>query len=96
MQIDDALLSRLENLSHLNVPEEKRQEIINQLSQIVSFVDNLAELDTSNVNGTFSMTQNATYTREDTPFCNSQINDDIIIHSPKSDDHYFIVPKIIE
>ncbi|NOQ32197.1 MAG: Asp-tRNA(Asn)/Glu-tRNA(Gln) amidotransferase subunit GatC [Helicobacteraceae bacterium] len=96
MQIDDALLSKLENLSHLHVADDKREEIIAQLSEIVSFVDNLSELDTTGVSDTFSMTDNGTLTREDTPSCNTQVNENIISNSPKSGDNYFIVPKIIE
>ncbi len=96
MKIDDELLNRLEKLSYLEIAEEKRPEIISQLSEIVSFVENLSELDTQNVSDTFAMTSNATYLREDTPSCNTQINDDIINNAPKSGDHFFIVPKIIE
>lgn len=96
MQVDDALLTRLEKLSFLKVSDDKRQEIISQLSEIVSFVDNLSELDTNNVDSKFSMNDTATFTREDTPSCDATINDDIISHAPQSDDHFFIVPKIIE
>lgn len=96
MKIDDALLNRLEKLSYLEIAEGKRAEIISQLSGIVSFVENLSELNTENVSGTFAMTDNATFLREDSPTCNQQINDDILSHAPKSDDHFFIVPKIIE
>jgi aspartyl-tRNA(Asn)/glutamyl-tRNA(Gln) amidotransferase subunit C len=96
MQVDDALLRRLEKLSYLKVSEEKREEIIEQLSEIMSFVDNLSELNTDNVDEKFAMNDNATFLREDIPSCNSQINDDILIHAPNSGDHFFIVPKIIE
>ena len=96
MQIDNTLLQRLEKLSHLKIADDKREEIIGQLSEIVSFVDNLSELDTQNVDDAFAMTSNGTALREDTPFNNPQINDDILKHSPHSEDHFFIVPKIIE
>jgi aspartyl-tRNA(Asn)/glutamyl-tRNA(Gln) amidotransferase subunit C len=96
MQVDDALLTRLEKLSYLRISDDKRAEIIDQLSEIVNFVDNLSELDTSSTDDTFAMTDNGTLTREDTPVCNTQINDDILEHAPQSDDHFFIVPKIIE
>ncbi len=96
MQVDDTLLSRLEKLSFLKVSDDKREEIIHQLSEIVSFVDNLSELNTDGVDGNFAMSDAATPLREDTPACNPQINDDILAHAPKSADHFFIVPKIIE
>lgn len=96
MQVDDALLTKLEKLSYLKVSDDKREEIIHQLSEIVSFVDNLSELDTSNVESTFAMNDSSTPLREDTPSCNTKVNDDILSHAPNSADHFFIVPKIIE
>ena len=67
-----------------------------QLSEIVSFVDNLSELNTDNVDSNFAMSGAATPTREDIPSCDTTINDDILNHAPLSGDHFFIVPKIIE
>ena len=44
----------------------------------------------------FSMTDQATFTREDIENCNRTVNDDILSHAPDAADHFFIVPKIIE
>ena len=96
MQVDDVLLSKLENLSYLKVAPQKREAIIAQLDEMIAFVDNLGELDTDGISANFSMTNAATQLREDTTYCNTQINDDIIAHAPQSDEHFFIVPKIIE
>lgn len=96
MQVDDALLSRLEKLSFLKISDDKRGEIVEQLSQIVNFVDNLGELNTDGVDDKFAMSDEATFLREDRPFCDTQINDSILKNAPMSSDHFFIVPKIIE
>ncbi|MGB5964790.1 MAG: Asp-tRNA(Asn)/Glu-tRNA(Gln) amidotransferase subunit GatC [Sulfurimonadaceae bacterium] len=96
MQVDDALLKRLEKLSFITVDDAKREEIIAQLSGIVDFVDNLSELDTENVDDNFAMNDSGTPTREDKSSCDSSINDDILEHAPHSEEHFFIVPKIIE
>ena len=96
MQVDNALLTKLEKLSFLKVSDDKREEIIGQLSEIVSFVDNLSELDTDGISDKFAMNDNATITREDTPSCDRTINDNIIKNAPNSADNFFIVPKIIE
>ncbi len=96
MQIDEILLQRLEKLSYLQIPEEHRAEMISQLSEIVSFVDNLGELDTEGVDATFSMSDVATRLREDAGIPDRTINDDILAHAPHAQDHFFIVPKIIE
>ncbi|WP_428739337.1 Asp-tRNA(Asn)/Glu-tRNA(Gln) amidotransferase subunit GatC [Sulfurimonas sp.] len=96
MQVDDKLLTRLEKLSYLKVADDKRAEIVEQLSEIVSFVDNLSELDTAGIDPTFAMNNNPTPLREDTPQCDTEINDEILRHAPQSSEHFFIVPKIIE
>jgi len=96
MQVDDALLSRLEKLSFLKITDDKREEIIAQLSQIVNFVDNLSELNTDNVDDKFAMSDDATFLREDIAFCDTSVNDNILSNAPQSSNHFFIVPKIIE
>lgn len=96
MQVDDALLTKLEKLSFLKISEDKREEVISQLSEIVSFVDNLSELNTDGADDSFAMSDKGTYLREDTPFCDKNINEDILKNAPQSDDGFFIVPKIIE
>ncbi len=96
MQVDDALLTRLEKLSFLTVDATKREEIIAQLSGIVDFVDNLSELNTENVDDNFAMNDSGTPVREDESQCDVSVNDDILEHAPRSEEHFFIVPKIIE
>ncbi|MEW5833082.1 MAG: Asp-tRNA(Asn)/Glu-tRNA(Gln) amidotransferase subunit GatC [Campylobacterota bacterium] len=96
MQIDETLLQRLEKLSYLEIPQEHRAEMIAQLSEIVSFVDNLAELDTEGVGATFAMSDAPTRLREDEGIADRRVNDDILSHAPQAQDHFFIVPKIIE
>jgi len=96
VKIDENLLQRLEKLSYLQIPQEQRQEMIEQLSEIVSFVDNLSELSTEGISPTFSMNDSSTHLREDNGSVNRTINDDILSNAPRSKDHFFIVPKIIE
>jgi len=96
MKIDETLLQRLEKLSYLQIPQEHRQEMIAQLSEIVSFVDNLSELSTEGVDATFAMSEVSTQLREDVGTVDRAVNDDILAHAPHSQEHFFIVPKIIE
>ena len=74
MVIDDTLLNKLEKLSALQIPEEKREDFKKQLGEIVNFTEILNEL---NLDG-------------------SNVRDLILTHAPKSQDGYFVVPKIIE
>ena len=96
MKIDDALLTKLEKLSYLEIDEDKRAEVISQLSEIVSFVDNLSELDTIDLDPTFGMTDKGTLLRADEPSSSKSVSESILSNAPLSEDNFFIVPKIIE
>jgi len=95
MQIDDTLLNKLEKLSALQINDEKREEIKKQLSEIVSFVDVLNELDLSSDEAVVSSIKGGTPLREDEPHL-SDVVDEILKHAPSREGHFFAVPKIIE
>ena len=64
MKIDDALLQKLEKLSSLKISDEKREGVITQLSEIVSFVEILNELDLTHEEATFTTVAGGTPLRE--------------------------------
>ena len=96
MKIDDTLLSKLEKLSSLKIQDEKREETIKEISQIVDFVENLSELDLSDKDDHFSTIEGGTPFREDEPNSNSEVRNSILANAPKSKEGFFVVPKIIE
>jgi aspartyl-tRNA(Asn)/glutamyl-tRNA(Gln) amidotransferase subunit C len=96
MQIDHTVLAKLETLSHLYIDESKKEEIIEQLTEIVSYVENLAELDTSGLDASFSTLEGGTPMREDIPHNDPSVPKRILEHAPRSEDDFFIVPAIIE
>jgi len=96
MKIDNELLQKLERLSSLKISDEKREGVINQLSEIVSFVENLNELDLDTEEATCSTLSGGTPFREDVPHVNTNIIKTILNHAPQSENGFFVVPKIIE
>ena len=96
MHIDDTLLQKLEKLSSLKISDEKREGVINQLSEIVSFVENLNELNLDGEKATFTTLAGGIPFREDIPSVNSSIVKTILEHAPQSENGFFVVPKIIE
>jgi len=96
VQIDNTVLTKLEKLSHLRVDEGKKEEIIGQLTEIVSYVENLAELDTSALDASFSTMQGGTPMREDIAQNDPTIPKSILSNAPQRDDDFFVVPAIIE
>jgi len=96
MQIDDTVLAKLEKLSHLNIDESKKEETKKQLSQILSYIDNLNELDTDTLSASFSTLKGGNPLREDEARKSNNIAEDTLKHAPKSTDDFFVVPAIID
>ena len=96
MTIDNKVLENLEKLSMIKIDDDKKDELSKQLTEILEFVENLNELDTSNLDAYFSTLSGGTPLREDIPQSKPQISKDILSHAPHAEDDFFIVPKIIE
>ena len=92
MRIDDALLSKLERLSMIHIDENKRAKTQEHLSEIVGFVENISSIE---VPKNCFEEDLKTPLREDIPK-DAQIAQDVLSHAPLAQDHFFIVPKIIE
>ncbi len=96
MQIDNTVLAKLEKLSHLHIDDSKKEEVKEQLTNILAYIDNLNELDTDALSATFSTLDGGTPLRKDTPREPTTIAADILSHAPQAQDDFFIVPAIIE
>lgn len=94
--VDDNLITRLEKLSSLKIEDEKKEQIKKDISQMLEFVNNLNEVDTSSVEAMASTVEGGTPFREDISVSSKEISDMILQNAPKSEDSYFVVPKIIE
>ncbi|HDZ5095475.1 TPA: Asp-tRNA(Asn)/Glu-tRNA(Gln) amidotransferase subunit GatC [Campylobacter jejuni] len=94
MQIDEKLLSKLEKLSALQITEN-RNEAIAQLSEIVNFVEKLNELDLDSEEITVNTIKGGAPLRVD-EIKNSDVIDQVLDCAPKKQEHFFVVPKIIE
>jgi len=96
VKIDNDLLAKLEKLSALNIENDKKSEIISQLSDILTYIDSLNELDTTNLDASFSTLDGGTPLREDIVESNRDISKKILNNAPGSEDDFFVVPAIIE
>jgi aspartyl-tRNA(Asn)/glutamyl-tRNA(Gln) amidotransferase subunit C len=95
MVIDDEVLNKLQKLSALKISEENKEGMKSSLTDIVNFVENLNSIDVKEVEATFSTIEGGSPMREDSPN-KSDVVDGVLKNSPKSEDTFFIVPKIIE
>jgi len=96
VQVDINVLQKLEKLSHLQIDDDKKDEVMQQLSNVLGYVENLNELDTTSLDASFSTLDGGTPMREDTPREPNDIASNILSHTPNAQDEFFIVPAIIE
>ncbi|MCP4970025.1 MAG: Asp-tRNA(Asn)/Glu-tRNA(Gln) amidotransferase subunit GatC [Arcobacter sp.] len=96
MTVDDKLIDKLAKLSSLEIDDSKKDNLKSELADIIDFVENLNEIDVSNIEATFNTVEGGTPLREDVSNQDLELSNHILKHAPKSEDGYFIVPKIIE
>ena len=93
MKIDENLIKKLESLSMVEI--DNKSSMAKDLEEIVEFVENLNEIDTSHIDATFSSLNSSTPLRED-EVIKSDVTKEVLKNAPKVKDNFFIVPKIIE
>ena len=96
MTIDNTTVNKLAKLSSLNISDDRKNILGKELADIVTFVENLNEIDVSHVDATFTTIEGGQPLREDKSFKEDGLTQRIMTNAPKSEENYFIVPTIIE
>jgi aspartyl-tRNA(Asn)/glutamyl-tRNA(Gln) amidotransferase subunit C len=93
MNIDDSLISHLEELSKLSLSEKEKEVLKKDLKEIIKMFEILknAKFDSSLEN----MTNSVSIMREDLVKTHTSVSD-ALKNAPDSHGHYFKVPKIID
>jgi len=95
MKIDSKTVDKLADLAKLEFDEASKVEIITDLNRIVSFVEKLNEMDTSNVEPLVYLTEDTNVMRADE--VKQEISQqDALKNAPKRDSDYIKVPKVID
>lgn len=95
MSVDRATVRRIARLARLAVTEAEEARLEKEVSGILDWVAQLDELDTANVEPMTRVEAMTMKKRKDEVtdgFC----ADDIVKNAPEVDDHFFVVPKIVE
>ena len=95
MEVNDALVEKLANLSRLKFDDTQKESIKNDLQNMIQFVEKLNELDTTGVEPLLHMSDNVNVLREDE--VKRSINrTDGLKNAPVQDGVFFKVPKVIK
>jgi aspartyl-tRNA(Asn)/glutamyl-tRNA(Gln) amidotransferase subunit C len=96
MTIDNTTVDKLAKLSSLEISDDRKEIIGQELADIVEFVENLNEIDVSHVDATFTTIEGGQQLREDTSSTDNELTKRIMANAPKKENGSFIVPTIIE
>lgn len=95
MQVTDALIDKLANLSMLQFDAAEREGIKTDLEKMIGFIDKLQELDTTGVEPLLHMSNAVNVLRRDVP--GPMLGQAQALKSaPHHDAQYFQVPKVIK
>ena len=94
-KIDIKTVDEVAHLARLEFNDAAKEEILNDMNRMLSFVDKLNELDTNNVEPLIYMTDEKNIRRADEPEI-TVTQKDALKNAPKKDSDYFKAPKVIE
>ena len=95
MQVDEATVRRIARLARIRITEDEARSLQAELSSILDWIRQLEEVDTGNVEPMTRVVPIALKQRPD-EITEGGIADDIVKNAPVSDDHLFVVPKVVE
>ncbi|MGD0532218.1 MAG: Asp-tRNA(Asn)/Glu-tRNA(Gln) amidotransferase subunit GatC [Methyloceanibacter sp.] len=95
MSVDRATVHRIAHLARIAITEAEAARLEKELSSILDWVAQLDEIDTANVEPMTRVVAMTLKRRKD-EVTDGEYADDILRNAPAVDDHYFVVPKIVE
>lgn len=95
MHVDENTVRRIARLARIKITADEAKSLEGELSGILNWVEQLGEIDTSGVEPMTRVVAQKLKMRED-KVVDGDIADDIVKNAPVVDDHYFVVPKVVE
>ena len=95
MSVDQATVRRIARLARIAVTDEEVPHLQNELNSMLSFVEQLNEVNVDGVEPMTSVTPMAMKKRED-QVTDGHYADVVVGNAPMTEDQYFLVPKVVE
>lgn len=95
MEVNDAMIDKLAGLAKLKFGDAEKQQIKNDLQNMLGFIDKMNELDTTGVAPLLHMTGNVNVLRND-DVLGSITNEAALQNAAAKNAPFFIVPKVIK
>lgn len=95
MSLDKATVRAIAELARIEVPEEELDHLAGELSNILTFVEQLSEVNTDGVAPMTSVAAMTLPMRQDAITDGGQV-EAVLANAPDAADGFFTVPKVVE
>jgi aspartyl-tRNA(Asn)/glutamyl-tRNA(Gln) amidotransferase subunit C len=96
MSVDAATVRRIAHLARIAVADDEVEHLQGELNAMLAFVEQLSEVNVEGVEPMTSVTPMKLRERQDV-VTDGGIAEDIVRNAPAAtDEHYFMVPKVVE
>jgi len=95
MSVDAQTVRRIAHLARIAVKEDEVEHLKGEINAILAFVEQLSEVNVEGVEPMTSVTPMAMKKRADV-VTDGEIAGDIVKNAPATEEHFFLVPKVVE
>jgi len=95
MSVDADTVRRVAHLARIAIADEEVDHLQGELNAILAFVGQLGEVDVEGVGPMTSVTPMVMKMRND-EVTDGGIADAVMANAPAREDHFFLVPKVVE
>ncbi len=99
MAIDKETVRKVAHLARIDEPEERLEPLAKEISAILGWIEQLNEVDVEGVEAMASTVDVTLPMREDVVtggYTGGDQPENIVANSPKTEDNFFIVPRVVE
>lgn len=95
MSVDATTVRRIAHLARIAVTDDEVPHLQGELNAMLAFVEQLSEVDVDGIAPMTSVTPMVMKKRADV-VTDGEIADKVVANAPATEDHFFMVPKVVE
>ncbi len=96
MAIDEQTVRRVAHLARLSLPEARVAPMVSELNGILAWIEQLNEVDIAGVEPMTSAVEGAKLPMRDDAVTDGGDPAKVLKNAPKSEDGFYVVPKVVE
>lgn len=95
MAFNTDTVDKIANLSRISISDEKKQQFISEMDGIIEWINQLQEVDVSNVEPLYSTSVQENVWRSDM-VTTTNLQKELTANAPESVHGFYVVPKMVE